>query len=974
MIFENREIILYPSNRDVPLTYRCRCNSCKGKMLLYRRKRQAHLVLNGPMKAKSSLPDELDKIDQPSPPSENDTKMEMNTSEDVAIVTAAENEQHEMSDDIIAHRPPVTLSTARFDQNTPWLSPDSAWNELTSMLYGVQSRHRLSKKAMTDLLKFTERARMYTQERLNMDWRTVLAHKAKHELEVLRKLVGNHAAKSSFGEDVFTCSSCARTTFSLIEIEQAEPCMACEIPWVKCSFRDCQVMCVCTSRLGNRSLNSIVDCLQCSLNANSSYTARNYVFDLKKSIQSMFLMSKAVDNALAPWRSDGVVFFSGGRPGVPVTPCDNWLSLWRQHVASLPYRSEAWHGNRFLQHPIWEKHGIRSMLLVVFLDWFPPFEDNNPYSIGVMSIGILNYSCVERARIGAIWPIMILSGPSQLKHMYATMRDLFAVINDLFVNGVTVYDDLTKATIKVHLTVAQVVADRPAAAKIGEFKSYSAYFGCHKCHYKASLCCHVCASTDDDNQPVIYDNANFDDQTMSEDDRVLISGVPRPKRSGEHLVWPDEDLIARSRLSVHDNMVADQFDIHENIMDNPENWTRTHMNEWIGGQKYNGLSPLIHVDHFSLVDDIVIDGMHMFFKGINLQLAKLTFLRAKKEKVKPWNLHFEKSKAHVFDTRMARFTLPPDFPRHKDISTKLSKVKAEGMFKFLKVQALLALENLVPGEVWDVWRQMVQLTCGLLHTHVSKEWVTSPQGLALAVKNLISSFRRVYGICRLSPNWHLMLHLATDFEDWSVLRTHWTFASERVNHELLKENRAGSLARVDASIASLSTKFTSMKALSLSLERNDTHEHLRHRFDESYEHCPDMLAFIQKGYLTTKSGVIRALSGKVIECSIGDIIWVCDPSISIVPQSSEKNLFMVLVIACLPGKQEFVFTISRLVGLTKRIGYSNTFNWTQNNSEQLQQPPIVMRSDCDMLCEAVAVYNESGFKQVLIPACGNIPY
>ena len=135
-----------------------------------------------------------------------------------------------------------------------------------------------------------------------------------------------------------------------------------------------------------------------------------------------------------------------------------------------------------------------------------------------------------------------------------------------------------------------------------------------------------------------------------------------------------------------------------------------------------------------------------------------------------------------------------------------------------------------------------------------------------------------------------------------------------------------------------------------------------------------MLVFLHKGYMTTKSGVIRAVSGKVIECSIGDIIWVCDPSISFVPQSTEKNLFMVLVIACLPGKQEFVFTISRLVGLTKRIGYSNTFNWTQNNSEQLKQPPLVMRSDCDMLCENVAVYNESGFKQVLIPACGNIPY
>ena len=869
----------------------------------------------------------------------------------------------------------MPLEMSSLNSNKRRLNPESPWNEVTSMMHDFQSSHRISKKAMGDLLKFAESARGFPEERLDMDWRTVLSHKAKHELRILKEMVGaENASKSAFGQDVFTCSNCAQTIFSLNEINLAVKCSACEVPWVQCPFPECQARCICTSRLGNRSMNSIVDCLLCSLNAKSAYTVRNYVFDLKTSIQSLFLNPIAANNALAPWRSDGGTFFSGGRPGVPVIPCDDWVQLWRRHVSSLPYRSESWHGNRFLFHPIWEQHGMRSLLLVLFLDWFPPFEDNNPYTIGVMSVGILNFSCVERARIGAIWPLMILSGPSQLKRMYSTMRDVLASINDLSVNGVLVHDELTKSKIKIHLTVAQVVTDRPAGSKIGEYKGHSAYLGCHKCHFKASLCCHIQLPSDTDNGPVVYDNANFDPHTMSESDRVLLSGVPRSKRSGEHLVWLEGDLIPRSRLSTDEEMINAQFEIHETIMNKPTNWSRTRLNDWLSEQKYNGLSPLVHVENFSLVNDIVIDGMHMFFKGINLQLTKLTFLKEKGVKPKRWNIHSNQSNVRKFDSRMTQFQLPQDYPRHADISTKLSKVKAEGMFKFMKIQALLALENLVRGEVWDVWRQLIELTCGILHTHVPKTWVTNPDGLAQSVKNLIAAFQKVYGVCHMVSNWHLMLHLATDFEDWSALRTHWAFASERLNHELLQEIRSGSQAHIDASIASTSTKYTSMKALTHALETLPIHHIHKHSIDESFEHCPDMQVFLDQGYVTSKTGVIRALSGKVVKCSIGDVVWLCDAVSDVVPQSSPKNMYMVLVIACLPGKQDFVFTISRLVGLTKRIGHSNTFNWTQNNSEQLVQPQTVIKSDCELLCEPVAIYHESGFKQVLVPGCGNIPF
>ena len=62
---------------------------------------------------------------------------------------------------------------------------------------------------------------------------------------------------------------------------------------------------------------------------------------------------------------------------------------------------------------------------------------------------------------------MVLSGPSQVPRMFSTMKDVLVAVNDMYINGIVVFDDLTKSQLRVHVAVAQVVADRPAASKIG---------------------------------------------------------------------------------------------------------------------------------------------------------------------------------------------------------------------------------------------------------------------------------------------------------------------------------------------------------------------------------------------------------------------------------------------------------------------------------------------------------------------------
>ena len=879
--------------------------------------------------------------------------------------------------------------TSMANQNLPRIAPhvpnnsidtslnaDCPWNALTEMLHTFQSAHRLNRKAMHDLLAVTERARQFPNERLSMDWRTVLAHKRKHDLEVLKRSLGTaHAATTDKDDDVFVCSACALTTFTMEEINGAQKCEVCEVPWVRCSFRFCGVVCVCTSRLGNQSLNGLVVCLRCSVGSDSAYTARHIVFSLKRSIQSFFQNAVAAKNALAPWDSDGCKFFSGGSPGHPIKPnSEKWISEWSTHVRGLPYKSESWHGERFLAHPIWKEHGIRSLLLALYLDWFPPFDASNPYSVGVMSVGILNYSCVERARIGAIWPIMVLSGPKQLSHMYAAMKNVLASINDMSVEGVMVFDELTKSRLRVHVAVAQVVADRPAASKIGEYKGHSAYFACHRCYYKASICGHVQQPDDTDSRPIAFDNASFDPQDMSEDERELISGVLRKKRKGEHLVWLEHDLIPSQKLVDDDDLVEAQMKVHSKLSNIPPSWNVTRLNKWLDDQRHNGMSPMVHIDNFSLVHDIVIDGMHLFLKGVNLQLAKFTLSKFNEHKTMHGNIHQNKAFLHKFDKRMESFELPEQYERLKDISNKVCSLKAWSIFAFLKIQALIALESLVPGEVWEVWRLMVELTCGILHTHVSRQWITNPNGLASTLRKLIQSYQNVFGVCTMGPNWHFLLHLATDFDNWSAQRTHWAFPSERLNHELIAEIRSSSKAHVDASIASSSIKYTSMTALNQSLRISPDHTFRRHHFDKSHKHSVEINQRLASGYITTKSGLLKGLGGKILKVSMGDIVWLCDPLNHLMPMNAEGNLYLVRVILSAPDHKNFVFGLSNVVGLQKRIGYSNTFEWTNNSAEQAKVPMKLFEMDCKLSCQAVAIFNEHGFRPVLIPACGNLPY
>ena len=95
-----------------------------------------------------------------------------------------------------------------------------------------------------------------------------------------------------------------------------------------------------------------------------------------------------------------------------------------------------------------------------------------------MSVIPANLSVTERADVTNLWPVLIIEGPKEPLHTLFLLEELCAELNSLDEFGIVVADSLTKANIRVHVTLGPVIADTPANAKIGDHTGHSGYFAC----------------------------------------------------------------------------------------------------------------------------------------------------------------------------------------------------------------------------------------------------------------------------------------------------------------------------------------------------------------------------------------------------------------------------------------------------------------------------------------------------------------
>ena len=262
-------------------------------------------------------------------------------------------------------------------------------------------------------------------------------------------------------------------------------------------------------------------------------------------------------------------------------------------------------------------------------------------------------------------------------------------------------------------------------------------------------------------------------------------------------MWLDSKVLTRHHLQSNLLHTVQQHSVWARLMDEDLEWTKTQLKEWIDKKRSNSMSPLQHVPHFNLIEDMPADPMHFIIKGICQDLAEYTLSDANKKA--HGNINKSAHTKNAFKLRLQSFALPQGVNAHQGLTKNhINYSKADALYDFVRVQALICFEGLLPHGHSRVWYLMCTLVCGILHTHIPKDWSTN--SLPFLVTDLIETYKREFGECSLCPNWHQLLHLCIDFDNWSTPRSHWAFPGERLCGNLIKQVRNNSWSRVTQTV------------------------------------------------------------------------------------------------------------------------------------------------------------------------------
>jgi hypothetical protein len=214
----------------------------------------------------------------------------------------------------------------------------------------------------------------------------------------------------------------------------------------------------------------------------------------------------------------------------------------------------------------------------------------------------------------------------------------------------------------------------------------------------------------------------------------------------------------------------------------------------------NGVSPMILIDpgSFSFTEDFTIDAMHTVLKGVVLRLWKLCMNDSYKKF--RWNIHHVKGNFDHVKERLISFKFPSGHTNPTTYADRCNSLKADELYVIVRVCGWLLFDSLIPDNAVRVWYLFCQLYTNLLHTHVSRAWISHSNGLRHALSIAHQSFQSVFGSCHLPSNFHRVLHARLDFENWGPMRAHWTFPFERLYGALMMATKHCNRSSVTQSI------------------------------------------------------------------------------------------------------------------------------------------------------------------------------
>ena len=658
-----------------------------------------------------------------------------------------------------------SLSMVSLPDTSTASSTDDKEHECLKRLYLWSTRFSISRVAKNDLLALL---RDVAFPNLPMDWRT-LEKRQKSELSLM-----NEYSQKSVVHDyvVSVCGNCFLFRYDQEALKLVTPCSHCNVSTIHCGMLNCTYPCVVTESLGQRSMNTLESCHMCLVDSDSKHTVRAYGFHLATFVHRMFADRRAALSLLAPFKNH----FSYEPDSFTFTTSPSWYMEWVASIQDLPFKSELFHGQRFYNNSIWKSgSGMRSIVLALSIDWFPPFKSQE-YSIGVVSVIPANLSVTDRANVSNLWPVVIIEGPKEPSHTLFLLEELCTEINNLEEHGLLVYDSLTNTNICVHITLGPVIADTPANAKIGDHTAHAGYFACIACRHRGSLC--GCKTKANEPTPAKYDNYYYGGGPR----RAIVSGKVRSKRKGEHIAWTDSDVIIERHMRSDDEHRKNQVTVMRKRLSQP--FVAAQYDRMRKLLLVNAISPLSLIMSFQFTRSFVVESMHVILKGMLLTQLKLTL--DKVHKLQPWCIHKIPGATKHLVKRLKCYRFPKGHNQPYRVLDRFKRLKCAELLDFLRVCTANVFHGLISDEAATCWWNMSRLYCGLLHTHVNSDWITNHSRLADFLKIAYQKYEAVYSACHMPSNFHRVLHSRMDFKDWGPMRCHWAFPFERLYQSIMR--------------------------------------------------------------------------------------------------------------------------------------------------------------------------------------------
>lgn len=191
-----------------------------------------------------------------------------------------------------------------------------------------------------------------------------------------------------------------------------------------------------------------------------------------------------------------------------------------------------------------------------------------------------------------------------------------------------------------------------------------------------------------------------------------------------------------------------------------------------------GPTPLMLIPYFNIVSGFIVDSMHCIDLGVMRQLAHLWF--DGKHHDEPWYMG---NKVKDIDERLASFTPPSNITRTPRSLSQRSYWKASEWRAFLLFYGSVVLQAFLPAAYFFHFL----LLCNAVH--ILQQSSISQMELFYATQDLIKfvqDFEKLYGICHMTFNVHLLLHIPDTVRNWGPIWCYSAYSFESCNGLLLK--------------------------------------------------------------------------------------------------------------------------------------------------------------------------------------------